>query len=183
MASILFKWLLVSSLLNFNTFSNSPSSGGESTGRGSGGSHPIFVSVTEIEHNTKEKTLEISCKIFTDDFEKALRATYKTSVDLLKPKDKNAMNKLVDDYVQKHLLLKVDGKAGTLQFLGYEQDEEGIESFYQVNNIAAVKKLDITDNILFEFKKEQISIIHTTVNGNKKSTKLVNPEEKASFEF
>jgi hypothetical protein len=168
MASILFKWLLISSLV-FN-----PSSATY---------HPIFVSVTEIEHNTKEKTLEISCKIFTDDFEKALKATYKTYVDLLKPKDKNAMNKLVADYVQKHLLIKVDGKPVTLQFIGYEQDEEGIESYYQVNNIASIKKLDITDNILFEFKKEQISIIHTIVNGNKKSTKLTNPEEKASFEF
>jgi hypothetical protein len=167
MASILFKWLLIGGL----TFS-SPAT-----------YHPIFVSVTEIEHNTKEKTLEISCKIFTDDFEKALRATYKTSVDLLQPKDKNAMNKLVADYVQKHLLIKVDGKAATLQFLGYEQDEEGIESYYQVNNITSVKKLDITDNILFEYKKEQISIIHTTINGNKKSTKLTNPEEKTSFEF
>ena len=167
MASILFKWLLIGGL-TFNTPATY---------------HPIFVSVTEIEQNSKEKTLEISCKIFTDDFEKALRATYKTSVDLLQPKDKNAMNKLVADYVQKHLLIKVDGKAIALQFLGYEQDEEGIESYYQVNNIVAVKKLEITDNILFEYKKEQISIIHTAVNGNKKSTKLTNPEEKASFEF
>jgi hypothetical protein len=167
MASILFKWLLFGGLV-FNQAVTY---------------HPIFVSVTEIEHNTKDKTLEISCKIFTDDFEKALRSTYKIYVDLLQPKDKNAMNKLVADYVQKHLVLKVDGKPVVLQFLGYEQDEEGIESFYQVNNIAAVKKLDITDNILFEYKKEQISIIHTTINGNKKSTKLVNPEEKYSFEF
>jgi len=176
MASILFKWLLVSSLINFNTSVSSPF-------RGLGGSHPIFVSVTEIEHNAKEKTLEISCKIFTDDFEKTLRSTYKTYIDLLKPKDKNAMNKLVADYVQKHLLIKADGKTVALQFLGYEQDEEGIVSYYQVNNIATVKKLDVTDNILFEYKKEQISIIHTTVNGNKKSTKLVNPEDKYSFEF
>jgi hypothetical protein len=145
--------------------------------------HPIYVSVTEIEHNAKDKTLEISCKIFTDDFEKTLRQAYKTSVDLLQPKDKTAMNKLVQDYVQKHLQIKVDEKTVALQFLGYEQEEEGIISFYQVNNIAAVKKLDVTDNILFEYKKEQISIIHTTVNGNRKSTKLINPEDKASFAF
>ncbi len=167
MASILFKWLLIGGLL-LNPAATY---------------HPIFVSVTEIEHNAKDKTLEISCKIFTDDFEKALRATYKTYVDLLKPRDKNAMNKLVADYVQKHLLIKVDGKPVVLEFSGYEQDEEGIESYYQVNNIVAVKKLDITDNILFEYQKQQISIIHTTVNGNKKSTKLTNPEEKASFDF
>ena len=145
--------------------------------------HPIFVSVTEIEHNAKDKTLEISCKVFTDDFETTLRAAYKTFVDLLKPKDRNAMNKLVTDYVQKHLLIKVDGKTVALEFLGYEQDEEGITSYYQVNNIAVVKKLDITNNILFEYKKEQISIIHTNINGNKKSTKLVNPEDRYSFDY
>jgi U3 small nucleolar RNA-associated protein 14 len=167
MASILFKWLLIGSLIV------SPAST----------YHPIFVSVTEIEHNAKEKTLEISCKIFTDDFEKTLKATYKTYVDLLKPKDKNAMNKLVADYVQKHLIIKADGKTVALQFIGYEQDEEGIVSYYQVNNIAAVKKLDVTDNILFEYKKEQMSIIHTTINGTRKSAKLINPEDKHSFEF
>lgn len=168
MVHFLFKWFMVGGfLLNQPVATN----------------HPIYVSVTEIEHNTKDKTLEISCKIFTDDFEKTLRQTYKGTVDLLQPKDKTAMNKLVQDYVQKHLLIKVDDKTVALQFLGYEQEEEGIISFYQVNNIATIKKLDITDNILFEYKKEQISIIHTTVNGNRKSTKLVNPEEKASFVF
>ena len=171
MVSILFKWSLFLSLVNIPVFSTI-------TGR-----HPIFMSVTEIEHNAKDKTLEISCKIFTDDFEKALRDTYKTTVDLINPKDKAAMNKLVSDYVQKHLSLSVDGKKVTLQFIGYEQQEEGILSYYQVNNIAAVKKIDITDNILYEYKKEQMGIIHMTVDGNRKSTKLNNPDEKASFEF
>lgn len=168
MVHFLFKWLMVGGfLLNQPVTTH----------------HPIYVSVTEIEHNAKDKTLEISCKIFTDDFEKTLRQTYKTYVDLLQPKDKNAMNKLVSDYVEKHLQIKADGKAVALEFIGYEQQEEGIVSFYQVNNIPSIKKIDITDNILFEYKKEQISIIHTIVNGNRKSTKLVNPEEKYSFEF
>lgn len=168
MASILFKWLLAGLLVLHSPATTH---------------HPIFVSVTEIEHNAQDKTLEISCKIFTDDFEKTLRQTYKTYVDLLKPKDKNSMNKLVADYVQKHLLIKVDDKLVALQFLGYEQQEEGIVSFYQANNIASVKKLDITDNILFEYKKEQMSIIHLTVKDKKQSTKLVNPEDKVSFVF
>lgn len=168
MVSILFKWLLIGGLALHSPAATH---------------HPIFVSVTEIEHNTKDKTLEISCKIFTDDFEQALRQAYKTHVDLLKPQDKNAMNKLVSDYVQKHLLIKVDDKNVTLQFLGYEQQEEGIVSFYQVNNIAAVKKIVITDNILFEYKKEQMSIIHLTIKDKKQSTKLVNPEQQCSFEF
>jgi hypothetical protein len=145
--------------------------------------HPIFMSITEIEHNAKEKTLEISCKIFTDDFEKTLRQVYKTPVDLINPKDKAATNKMVSDYVQQHFLLVINGKKVLLQFIGYEQQEEGILSYYQVNNIASVSKMDITNNILYEYKKEQIGIMHVTVDGNRKSTRLNNPEEKASFEF
>lgn len=167
MASFLFKWLLIGGLV-INPMASY---------------HPIFVSVTEIEHNAKDKSLEISCKIFTDDLETTLRTLYKTPVDLLKPKDKKAMEKLVAGYVQNHLQVKVDGKPVSLEFLGYEQDEEGIISYYQVNNVAVVKKLDVANNILFEYKKEQMSIIHTSVNGIKKSTKLLNPEYTYSFEF
>ena len=171
MAGFLFKWLLIGGFLQFN-----PALTGLVV-------HPIYVSVTEIEHNAKEKTLEISCKIFTDDFEKTLRRQYNTHIDLLNPKEKAAMEKFVSEYVSKHLIVKANGKTTALQYLGYQQQEEGIVSFYQVNNIASVKKLEITDNILFEYKKEQISIIHAIVNGNRKSTKLTNPEDKASFEF
>ena len=168
MVSILFKWLIAGALTLSNT---------------GGNVHPIYMSVTEIEHNAKEKTLEISCRIFTNDFETALRQSNKGFIDLIKPKDKAAMDKLVNDYIQKHLAIAVDGKQVALQFLGYEQQEDAINSFFQVNNINSVKKISITDNILYEYKTEQISLLHVTVNGNRKSTKMVNPEEKVSLEF
>ena len=73
--------------------------------------HPLHVSVTEINHNSTDKTLEISCKLFTDDFEKVLAQNYKTKVDLINPVDRPAMEKLVNDFVQKHLTIKADGKS------------------------------------------------------------------------
>ena len=76
-----------------------------------------------------------------------------------------------------------DGKRVPLHFLGYEQDEEGITSYYQANPITTVKKLEVTDNILFEYKKEQMGILHVSVNGKRQSTKLINPDYKTSFEF
>ena len=175
MVSILFKWSLFLSLINMPVFST--------MSEGKAKVHPLFISVTEIEHNAKDKTLEISCKVFTDDLEKTLRQTYKGTVDLINPKDKAAMNKLVSDYVQGHLSITVDGKKTALQFVGYEQQEEGILSYYQVNNIVSVRKIEITDNLLYDYKKEQMGIIHMTVDGNRKSTKLNNPDDKASFEF
>lgn len=169
MAGFLFKWLIIP--FTFLSFA-----GGENR-------HPIFVSVTEIEHNAKAKTLEISCKIFTDDFEKALRAAYNTHIDLLDPKIKPAMDKLVNDYVQKHLKVAVNGASANLKYLGYEKIEEGIYSYYQADNIVSVKKIAVTDNILYEYKEQQLSLVHVIVNGERKSTKLNNPEDKFSIEY
>jgi len=148
-----------------------------------GNHHPIFVSVTEIEHNVAEKTLEISCKIFTDDFETTLRKKYNGKIDLIDAKVRSSMNPIVNDYIQKHLKLVVDGKPVTLQFLGFEQQEEGIVSFYEVKNIIQVKKVEVVNDLLYEYKPQQMEIIHVTVNGERKSNRLNNPDAKAEFLF
>ena len=145
--------------------------------------HPIYMSVTEIEHNAKEKSIEISCKIFTNDFEKTLRANYKTKIDLLDAKQNKAMGKYVSDYVQKHLKLSVDGKVVTLKYIGFENIEDGIVTYLEVENIASLKKIEVTNNILYDYKPAQISVIHASVNGKRQSTKLTNPEAKAVFTF
>lgn len=166
MTSVLYKWLLGGMLwMNSIAF------------------HPVYVSVTEIEHNAKEKILEISCKVFTDDFEKTLRQNYKTTVELAAPKDKAAMDKLVSSYISKHLQIAVDGKNAPLQYVGYEQQEEAILCYFQANNIASVKKITITDNILYDWKQDQVSVLHVTVNGKRQSTKVNNPEDRVSLEF
>lgn len=168
MGSLLFKWLFVSLMFLPTSFNLH---------------HPIFVSVTEIEHNAKDKTLEVSCKIFTDDFEKTLRTTYKTHVDLLDEKVKPAMDKLVNDYVQKHLKVAVDGKLVALKYLGFEKIDEGIYSYYQAENITTPKKIEVTDNVLLEYNEQQMNIVHIIVDGKRKSAKLSGSENKVTAQY
>jgi hypothetical protein len=145
--------------------------------------HPLFVSVTEIEHNAKDKTLEISCKIFTDDFEKALRTAHKTKIDLLDVKQKIAMDKFVDAYIQKHLKINIDGKLLALKYIGYEKIEEGIYSYFEAENITNIKKINITNDLLYEYKKEQMGLIHVSTGGKRQSLKLSNPDKNAVLLF
>ncbi|MEJ7589358.1 MAG: DUF6702 family protein [Ferruginibacter sp.] len=163
---MLYNWLIVFALSGF-----------------SNGVHPLFVSVTEIGHNAKSETLEISCKIFTDDFETVLRKEYNTKIDLLDVNFRSAMNPLVNEYIQKHFSVITEGKTATLKFLGFEQQEEGIVSYYEAANIAHVVKIEVINNILYEFKPQQMGIIHIMVNGQRKSRSLNNPADRASFEF
>ena len=174
MVSIAYKWLMVVSVLvSYNrNFKNAGAV-----------LHPLFISVTEIEHNKKEKTVEISCKIFTDDFEKTLRMNNKQKVDLLNPALKSQMEKLVNNYIQQHLIVQIDSRQVAMKFLGYEQQEEGITSYFQIDNIASIKKIQVFNNLLYEFNVQQMGIIHAIVNGNRKSSKLNNPEANALFEW
>jgi hypothetical protein len=145
--------------------------------------HPIHLTVTEIQHNASEKTLEISCKVFTDDFEKILGQNYKTKVDLTNPPDKAAMKKLIDDYIHKHLSVQVDGKSVQFTGIGFEKDQDAVFSYFQVDNIAAVKAITLTNTILFDLYTDEISIMHVTVNGKRKSKKLDYPDKQATYSF
>lgn len=162
MAVLGYKWLMVS-LLGFF--------------------HPFFVGVTEIQQNAKEKTLEISIKLFIDDFETALAKGSPTAVDLSTPKDAAKANQLVLIYLQQHFKLKLNGQPVTFQFIGYEKEREAAWCYAQVNNVESVSKLEIDNSLLYDSFDKQINLMHVTVNGSRQSTKIAYPEQKAVFNF
>ena len=143
----------------------------------------LFVAVTEINHNAADRNLEISCKIFTDDFETAINKTFNSKVDLFNPKNKEEADRLILEYISRHLQIKLDGRAQKLQFVGFERENEAIWSYLQVPTTNAPKKVEITNSLLYESFAEQINLLHMTVNGSRKSTKLNNPDSGVKFEF
>ena len=147
------------------------------------GDHPFHVSVVEINHNAADKNLEISCKIFTDDFEKVLAQNYKTKTDLINPPNKAAMDSLVKKYVISHLSVSINGKPVTLSYLGYENDKEAAYSYLEVNNTASVSKIDISNNLMYDLFDDQVNIMHVIVGGNRKSNKLSYPDKSVSFSY
>lgn len=170
MVSIFFKWLLMPLLVTGICKRYTPV-------------HPFHVSVTEINHNSAAKTLEITCKIYTDDFESVLARNYKTKVDLIHPPDKSQMDTLVKNYLFHHLLLRVNGRPVALNYIGFENDKEAAYGYIEVENITSVTRLEVIDTILYDLFDDQIGIIHAIVNGNRKSTKLNFPDKHAVFEF
>jgi len=145
--------------------------------------HPFHVSVTEINHNASEKTLEISCKIFTDDFEKVLAKNYKTKVDLINPPNKAAMDSLVKKYIFSHLSIKANGRPVQFSYLGFENDHEAAFGYIEVANIPSLTRLDISTSVMYDMFDDQMNIFHVIVNGNRKSTKLNYPDKETTLSF
>lgn len=173
MAGYLFKWLSAASLCFILA--------GQDGGRGE--THPLYITVTDIKHNPKDKILEISCKIFTNDFESVLEKMARRHVDLSAAADKAASGRLISDYVVKHLRLKIDGNSVVLHFIGSENENDGTWSYFQVNDVPSVRRIDVVDELLYDGFSQQINILQVTVGGERKSTKLDCPAASAIFEF
>lgn len=189
MALLFYKWLLLMA-----TFLNVPAySENSETVKSSGRNlqlkvtdpefHPFYVSVTEINHNATDKTLEIASKIFTEDLEVAINKNYKTKVDLYTDKGKVQADKLIADYLSKNLVVLLDGKAVQLEMLGFEREGEATWSYLEVKNVTLPKKVEIRNAILYDHFQDQINLVHVTVKGNRRSGKVVYPEMIMSFDF
>nr|WP_068890125.1 DUF6702 family protein [Pedobacter panaciterrae] len=145
--------------------------------------HPFYVSVTEIDHNQKTKTVQVSVRVFFDDFESALDKRYKTSINILKPKDRKQLDGLISDYIKSHLQIRANNKLLTLKYIGYQIEEDAAWCYFESEKIESIQKLGIQNDVLFEQHDSQINMIHATVNGKRKSTKLDNPEKSVEFSY
>jgi hypothetical protein len=143
--------------------------------------HPLYVSVVDVLHNDKSKSVEVTVKIFTDDFEATLKKNYGKTYDLILPANKDEANKVVADYIQKHVQIQTDGVAKPMHFIGYEKNDASIWVYLEIPDISAFKKVHVTTNILFDYIDKQNNIIHVTYKGNRKSKRLSFPETDADF--
>lgn len=147
-------------------------------------SHPFFVSVIDVRHNAADKNVEVSVKAFTDDMENALRQNFPgAKIDLMRSKAGPIEDSLIQKYVRQKLRLTINGKTTSLQYVGYERQEESVWMYFEIGGIATMSNLQVNTNLLYEYKAEQINIIHARSGEEQKSYRLSNPETAVSMQF
>ncbi|WP_316832353.1 DUF6702 family protein [Pedobacter aquatilis] len=145
--------------------------------------HPLHVSTTEVNINGKDKTLEISSRIFSDDFEAILVKLYKQKTDLSSPAMKTQMDALVKKYMLSHLQVKANGKPVNLNYIGYEIDHEATNIYLEVEKITPPKTVEVSSTILYDMFDDQMSIVHIVKGPVRKSTKILYPDKSFTANF
>lgn len=146
--------------------------------------HPFFISMTDINYNNNSKELEVSIRIFTDDFENTLRKHHSdVNIDIAHPANQTQMNAFVNDYIQKNISFEVNGKAAVMSFAGYEQEQESIWAYFEVRNVSSVQNVSIINTLLHDYNTNQVNLIHMKANGKETNEKLNYPDSKVNFSF
>lgn len=145
--------------------------------------HPFYLSVTTIKHSSKDKTLSVTCKLFTNDFEDALRKIYKAKVDLINGTNRQEQDQWIMGYLKTHLSIKVNGRTITYKMLGFEQEADAVWCYLEASAPDKIKAVELENTILYDFIKEQVNICQVEVSGVQKSAKVSAPEKSMSFLF
>lgn len=146
--------------------------------------HPFHVGVITIEYNADDQALELTCKLFTDDFENALRKHFNVSVDLSSVDEHTAMDTLVARYLRTELALTVNGKKHAGRYIGFEQDKEAVYAYVEYSGLTSKPSAIGADcGVMYELFSDQVNIFHVTVAGQRKSSKLSHPNRQIGFSF
>ncbi len=145
--------------------------------------HPFYISLTEIKYNPGQAGLEISQKIFWDDLEVELSEYYGGKINFLKPKDKDNLDKILQQYLLQKNEISVNGKKVKLEYLGYEIEEDAAWFYLEARQIPRPQKVEIRNSILHNHFAGQQNIVNFYLNKNPKSLILTKEKDRGVLTF
>jgi hypothetical protein len=146
--------------------------------------HPFYVSICDVNYSPSAKELQLSIRIFTDDFETTLQKNFPTQkIDLFNPQANSLTDTLINKYIQSRFNIKVNNKPQTLHYLGHERVEESIWCYFEITGVELPKNIHISNRLLYDYKKEQTNMHLVNVNGETKTRKIDNPDSELDFTF
>jgi RNA recognition motif-containing protein len=132
--------------------------------------HPFYVSVTEV--HVFENRAELSVRIFTDDFESALKASGSSKkVDLIKREPAN-IDSLVARYINQHLIIFLNKKQLRFQYVGFEIEQDATWAHFEANFEIAPRSLQIENTLLLNLLPQQQNIVHVKHGTFRRTRKL-----------
>lgn len=145
--------------------------------------HPYYVSTAEIYIHPESQTFDISCSMFTEDLESALRKLYSHKGDIKKNIGAEELLSIIDQYIQERLEIKVGGEKQIYKLIGCETQEESTWCFLEGELTKLVPSVIVTNSLLFDFLEDQTNMVHVHWGEERKSAKLNNPNKTVEFVF
>lgn len=145
--------------------------------------HKFYVGIYQINYANKKKEVQITARIFIDDFEKALEHKFKKKIYLATPKEISETNDFIKSYLAEKMQIKVNKSIKNMKFLGKETEDNVLICYLTTPVQEKITSIEIYNSILTEMYPEQQNIVHININGNKKSLLLTDSELDGEIEF
>ena len=149
---------------------------------GSAWLHPVHVSVTNLDLDPVRGKVELSVKIFADDFQDLILHKYGVQLNIIEEEDPGDKIAAVNEYMQEALQLVFNGnETADLQFVDAKLNEEAIWLFYKYEHQNKIRKVDIVNRVMLEKFRDQTNLMIVTYNNKQNGYRLDNKTTDLSF--
>lgn len=139
---------------------------------GTPSAHPFKASVCEINYNDRSGCLEITLKLFTDDLEECIRERAGIALRLDTEGENPSAEKLINEYIQAGMQVKLNGNPIALEFLGKEYEPGVTWCYLESAKTVFPSDVSIYSSIMTELYPTQSNIVHIQAGKQKKSLLL-----------
>lgn len=143
--------------------------------------HKFYVSVTQVSYSAEAEALQITSRIFIDDFENVLATRYGAALHLATREEASDADKYIEKYLQTKFVLRINGRETAYRFLGKRYDNDIVVCYMEIPEIppGSIKSVEIQNEMLTDLYDEQKNIVHLLINDIRKSFVLVRENNKA----
>lgn len=146
------------------------------------GVHKYYISLTQIEYVSEQKSLQIITSVFIDDYELALQKSFDPKIQIDKI-NKTKLDSLSAIYLKKHLVIEINDQTVVQNYLTSELDQDEIFFYVEGKDVESFKSMSIDNDILMEIYSQQENIIKTKVAGKFKSKIVTIKKPKALLNY
>jgi|TARA_B110000971_G_scaffold153162_1_gene156362 hypothetical protein len=134
--------------------------------------HKYYLSLTQIAFKESSKSVQIIINVFMDDIETALNKDNNIDLQLSTKKELPNNDVYFENYLRKKLQFKIDTIAKEFKYIGKEYDGDLVYFYLEIENIAKVSSIEITNKILLKHFPKQENLIKSKVGTKNKSILL-----------
>lgn len=145
--------------------------------------HKFYVSVTNVEYSPSDKALQITTRIFIDDFQRVLQMRYDANEELTTETNEKEVEQLMEKYLKKKLKFKVNGVSKAFTFIGKKYEDDEVICYLEIPDVQTVTSLEVENNLLYELEENQQNLVHVKVYKQRKSLLLVKENDKGLLNF
>jgi hypothetical protein len=134
--------------------------------------HKYYLSLTQIEFKESSKSVQIIINVFMDDIETALNKDNNIDLQLSTKKELPNNDVYFENYLRRKLQFKIDTIAKEFKYIGKEYDGDLVYFYLEIENIAKVSSIEVTNKILLKYFPKQENLIKSKVGTKNKSILL-----------
>tara|TARA_R110000796_G_scaffold1336_2_gene5285 strand:+ start:114 stop:623 length:510 start_codon:yes stop_codon:yes gene_type:complete len=142
--------------------------------------HKFYISVTSVEYSDKDRALQITTRIFIDDFEKVLQERYGIKGGLATKEESGMADAYIEKYLRTKFMVEINDRPVDFDFLGKEYDNDIMICYLEVPKIdmSTATSISVENEVLMDIFEEQKNVVHFKLGNQKKSFVLIRENNK-----